>query len=321
MKNRLSYSRAAQASAISLQILTVSLAVVVWVVGAAVPAAGEAPQWMHALVNVPIPAHDEKTDAVLLYSEKNVEVVSSDKIRTVVRRAYKILRPDGREHGTVFVPFSSPSEKIKNLRGWCIPAQGKDYEVKDKEGAEIALPKVDGSELITDVKAKMIEIPAPDPGNIIGYEYELEEQPLVLQDEWGFQQVSPVRESRYSLQLPPGWEYKASFLNYPEIKPTQTGNNQWQWTVTDLKGIRPEEDMPPPGGVVGMMIVSFLSPGAREKEFSNWQEMGKWYWNLINVRLDASPEIKQKVSALTASSPTALDKMKGNSCSSIPQTS
>ena len=31
--------------------------------------AGDAPQWMHALVNAPLPEHDEKTDAVLLYSE------------------------------------------------------------------------------------------------------------------------------------------------------------------------------------------------------------------------------------------------------------
>jgi hypothetical protein len=30
---------------------------------------------MHALVNAPLPAHDEKTDAVLLYSETAVSVL------------------------------------------------------------------------------------------------------------------------------------------------------------------------------------------------------------------------------------------------------
>ena len=40
-------------------------------------AGGDAPPWMHALVNVPLPTYDEKTDAVLLYSETNVTVVSS----------------------------------------------------------------------------------------------------------------------------------------------------------------------------------------------------------------------------------------------------
>src|SRR5436309_1600912 len=90
-------------------------------------AAGDAPPWMHALVNAPLPEHDDKTDAVLMYSETNVHVISADKIKTVVRRAYKILRPDGREYGLAFASFKSPSQKINGMRGWCIPAQGKDY--------------------------------------------------------------------------------------------------------------------------------------------------------------------------------------------------
>jgi hypothetical protein len=48
-------------------------------------AGGDAPQWLHALVDAPLPVYDEKTDAVLLYSEKTVTVVSSDKIKKTVR--------------------------------------------------------------------------------------------------------------------------------------------------------------------------------------------------------------------------------------------
>src|SRR5229473_2257072 len=46
--------------------------------------AGDAPSWMHALVSAPLPAYDEKTDAVLLYSEINVTVVSADKRKSRV---------------------------------------------------------------------------------------------------------------------------------------------------------------------------------------------------------------------------------------------
>src|SRR6202021_2675313 len=67
---------------------------------------GDAPAWMHALVGATLPSYDEKTDAVVLYSETNVTVLSADKIRTHAREAYKILRPAGREHGTVPVNFS-----------------------------------------------------------------------------------------------------------------------------------------------------------------------------------------------------------------------
>jgi hypothetical protein len=285
-----------------------------WVSGcilACVPhalAGGDAPPWMHALVNVPVPSYDEKTDAVLLYSETNVTVVSTDKIRTQVREAYKILRPNGRERGTVAVYFN-PQRKIKTLHGWCIPAQGKDYEVKDKDAIEVA-PNTEGGELISDTKYKVVRIPASDPGNIIGYEYEVEEQPLFLQDKWSFQETDPVRESHYSLQLPPGWEYKASWLNHSEVMPTQAGNNSWQWTVSNISGIRHEPLMPPFQGVSGQMILSFFASGVPAlKANADWNAMGKWYFNLVGERVDASPEIKQQVIALTASKSTTLEKM------------
>ena len=78
----------------------------------------EAPEWMHALASAPVPAHDEKTDAVLLYSEQNLTVLSADKFRTTFRRAYKILRPEGREYGTVAIPFNSLNKRSRaSMRG------------------------------------------------------------------------------------------------------------------------------------------------------------------------------------------------------------
>ncbi len=271
-------------------------------------AAGDAPQWMHALVNAPLPSYDEKTDAVLLYSEINVTVVSTDKIKTQVREAYKILRPNGRDHGTVFVHFN-PQRKIRSLHGWCIPAQGKDYEVKDKDAIEVS-PRIDGAELVSDVKYKVLRIPAADPGNIVGYEYEVEEHPFFLQDTWSFEETVPVLESHYYLQLPPGWECKASWLNHPEVKPTQPGSNQFKWSVTKVKGIRREPEMPPRDGVAGAMIVSFFPPGgAALNGFANWDAMGKWYTSLVGGRTEASLPIKQEVATRTASKSTSLQKM------------
>jgi hypothetical protein len=272
--------------------------------------AGDVPQWMRALVGAPLPTYDEKTDAVLLYSDTNVTVLSADKIKTHVREAYKILRPSGREYGTMSV-FFNPHRKVTSLHGWCIPAQGKDFEVKDKDAIEISLPNIEGSELISDVKDKFLRIPAPDPGNIVGYEYEVEEQPLVLQDSWDFQQAVPVRETHYSVQLPPGWEYKVSWLNHPEVKPTQATNNQQDWAISNVEGIRKEDEMPPMRGIAAQMVVSFFPPGGPVvNEFANWQGMGNWYLNLTRDRRDPSPDIKQKVVALTASAATPLDKMR-----------
>jgi len=112
--------------------------------------AADAPAWMHALMSAPLPPHDEKTDAVLLYAEDILNVQGNGKIKSISRRAYKILRPDGREYGTVHASFDGET-RITGMRGWCIPAQGNDYEVKDKESVETALLGVENSELVSDL--------------------------------------------------------------------------------------------------------------------------------------------------------------------------
>ena len=269
--------------------------------------AADAPAWMHALTSAPLPPHDEKTDAILLYSEEILMVQPNGKLKEIDRSAYKILRPDGRHFGKVALPFDSDS-RITSIHGWCIPAQGKDYEVKDKDAVDRALSG--GGELVDDVKYRVLQIPAPEPGNIVGYEWEVEEQPFFLQDLWSFQASDPVRESHYSLQLPASWEFKYSWLNYPEVKPVEAGSNLWKWTITEVKGVRREPDMPPLNGVEGQMIVTFFAPGGRTSNgIAAWDDLGRWYGGLAGGRLDASTEIKQRVASLTASKNTPLQKM------------
>jgi len=272
--------------------------------------AGDAPQWMHALVNAPLPKVDEKTDAVLLYSEEIWNVQGNGKIKSTVRRAYKILRPGGRDYGRLRVDFDAET-RITNMRGWCIPAQGKDYEVKDKDALETALFGVQNGELMTDTRSKLLQIPAADPGNIVGYEYERDQRPYVLQDVWGFQSEVPVREAHYTLQLPQGWEYKAVWLNHADVAGTAKGSNQWEWTLSDVPSVRPEQQMPPALSVIGMMVVSLVPPGGgANKGFQSWDDMGRWEAYLAQDRRNPSPEIKQKVAALTASAPNTMAKMR-----------
>ena len=118
---------------------------------------------MHALACIPIPPHDEKTEAVLLYSENILNVQGNGKIKSIERRAYKILRPGGREYGMIHATYDSET-KITSIRGWCIPAQGKDYEVKDKEVIETALLGVANGELATDVRTKLLQFPQRSQG-------------------------------------------------------------------------------------------------------------------------------------------------------------
>jgi transglutaminase-like putative cysteine protease len=287
----------------------ISLLVASGLLVARLAAAGDAPAWIHALAGATLPAHDEKTNAAVLYSETIITVQPNGKIKRLYREVVRILRPDGEGRGVVRVYFD-PQSRITNIHAWCVPASGKDYEVKDKDAVESAIIGVDGSELIGDLRTKTLRIPAATAGSMIGYEIEQELRPYVMVDDWDFQDTVPVREAHYALQLPKGWSYKTNWLNHPEQAPTESGAGQWNWSIRDVPAIRIEPDMPPWRGIAGRMVVALVPPSGQDPGIQSWHEIGAWYLGLTRGRREASAEIKQKVAELTASAPTLLDKMR-----------
>jgi hypothetical protein len=273
-------------------------------------AAADAPAWMHAAASAPLAHYDEKTKAVLIYAEDMTTVGSDGKIKSVERRAYKILRPEGRGYAVAEAVIGGGT-KIGGMRAWCIPAQGKDFEVKDKDAVDRALG-LEGGDLVSDLKVRFLQIPAGDPGNVVGYEIQYDSRPFVLEDDWEFQREIPVREARYTLQMPAGWEYKAVWANYSKTEPADLGGNRWQWVVRDVPEVRWERNMPPFSGVVGRMQVAFLGLGAKwTNGFVTWDDMGKWENGLVNGRRDATPEINQKVAEIIRQRSSPAQRMQG----------
>src|SRR5690349_12930057 len=275
--------------------------------GAAAAASG-APDWMRAQVGVPVPAHDEETNAVVLYSEIELVVMAPGKMKRIERRVFKILRRDGEAYGYVVVDFT-PQSRVTAMRGWSIPAQGKDFEAKERDIIETALTNVDGGELVSDVRRKVMSIPAAIPGNVVGYEIEREMLPYSMTDEWDLQDTLPVRETRYTVKMPAGWSQKVFWLNQAEIASTEIAPGQLRWVATDLKPVKIEQQMPPWQGIAARMVLTLQPPGGTGGGYRSWQELGTWYLGLADSRRDRSPQLQQKVQELTAGAPDALSKI------------
>jgi len=270
--------------------------------------AASAPDWMQAQVTAPVPAHDEETNAVVLYSETELIVQAPGKMKRVERQVYRILRRDGEAYGNV-VAYYTPQSRITSMRGWSIPEQGKAFEVKERDAIETALTDVDGGELIGDVRRKSMKIPAAVPGSLVGYEIEREMHPYAMTDEWDFQDAVAVREARYTVRLPAGWSYKVFWLNHAELAPVAVAPGQWRWLASDVAPVKLEGQMPPWRGVAGRMVLSLQPPGGQGGGFQSWQEVGSWYLGLASGRRDPSPQLRQKVQELTAGAPDMLRKV------------
>ncbi len=267
----------------------------------------DSPEWLRAVARAPLPNYPAETKAVLLLDEQITTVKDTGEIRTTYRRAYKILRPEGRYVARVVVPFDTET-KITFLKAWSLPAAGREYEVKEKDAIERALY----DDLYSDNKDKLLEIPGADPGTVVGFEYEQKRRPSVLQDLWFFEDLLPVRQARYTLALPPGWEYQSVWMNHEKQEPVAAGENTWRWDLKDLAPVEPQDSMPPWRAVAGWMAVSYFPRGADRggKAVGTWDDVGRWYSSLSVGRRQSTPAIQAKVAELAASAPGVIEKMR-----------
>ena len=195
--------------------IAAAIAIAAWMWRPAQVAADQAPDWLRAASQDKLPDYPKDTEAVVLLEEQYTTVKDNGEIETRCRRAYRLLRPEGREgYGGVAVHFDSET-KLTYLKAWTITADGAAIELKEKEAVEAGLSSY---EIYSDKRVKYLKFPEANPGSVVGYEYVQKHRPFVFEDDWWFQSRIPTRKARFVLQIPSGWEYTNYWAHYPEQK-------------------------------------------------------------------------------------------------------
>jgi hypothetical protein len=270
------------------------------------PAAADAPAWLRQAAKETLPTVTPETIAVILYDEKETTVQNNGEVEITYRRAYLILRPAGKDLGIFGVHFDNET-KITWMKAWCIPKEGKEFEVKEKDAVETGLT----DEFYSDDRYKVMQIPAALPGNVIGYEYHQKQRPFFLQDEWRIQETLPKRRTRFTLNLPSGWERISKWIHYPEQKPISDSQTQTTWEVENIPAIKREPLMPDSRAVSARMGVTFHPTSGTTAALgpTNWDQIGIWQAQLASGSLQSTPDIQQKVKELTSNAATWRDKV------------
>lgn len=273
------------------------------------PAFGSTPEWLKQVAQAPLPSYPDDTDAVVLLDERLTTVSPGGEVRTTYRKAFKILRPEGRAKGSVYVYFDGETQ-LASLKAWSITSRNEEYEVKESDAVETS---TFSESLYADTRYKLLQIPASQPGNVIGYQYEQRQRPSVLQAVWSFQDEIPVQRARFILELPPTWTYTAYWRNHTAMSPQQTGENRWTWELTNIEPIRLEPQMPTWRSVAGQFGVSFVAKASKSQDQSDhptWAQIGRWYAELTTGRREITPSIRDKARGIVASTTDPLEKIR-----------
>lgn len=274
---------------------------------AAGAAQAAAPRWLRDAAAVQVPSQKEELDAIQLLSDVELEVLPDGMLRKRVRAAYRILRPSGQGWAVARAVYDHTTV-VKDMQAWTIPARGGDLKTSFGDAADTTLNGVEGSELISDIRSKVLMPPSALPGSVVGYEYELEFTPLALADSFDFQTGVPVLEARYTLKIPRGWSITSTWVNHLPVAPVRADERNFQWTLRDLPAIEPEPFMPSPASIASRLQVAFAPAGATP-QLGTWQGIGSWFVELAQDRLAPDDAIRAKVAELTQGKNTDVERL------------
>jgi Domain of Unknown Function with PDB structure (DUF3857)/Transglutaminase-like superfamily len=253
------------------------------------------PDWVRQAAAQPLGNYPPETKAVVLLDQTDYTVSAPGDYVEHSRWVVKILRPEGREEGNLLVDVDQ-KDKLNYVRAWSIDHSAHEYELKQKDFTEKSFPSF---VLYSDIRFMTAKAPASDPGSVIGLEFEARRHSFVNQINQIFQEPNPVRESRISLVLPPGWEFKDSWPTTAGVAPVQTGPNRYEWSARDLPGVQVEPMMPHESALLGRLSIAYFPPG-ETGNMASWTAIGNWYTGLTTGRRDANPEIAEQVKRLVA---------------------
>lgn len=283
-------------------------AALAWLAVSAAMCSAEVPDWMRAAARENVIASSDSGDAIVLLDEQQTFVSADGQIKTLNRRVVRIVDPKGvKKWGTAGVAFDSET-KLHYLKAWSISASGKEYEVKDKDRTETA---VSDEVFYADAKYAYIRLPAVEMGTVVGYEYQQNRRPAILQDVWEPQESILVHRARYSLQLPPSWTYRAIWMNGETRQPITKAQNLFVWEMENVPAIKHEPAAPELRVISTRMGLTFVPPSRQVgHSFTSWTEVAQWFGEISASSVRSSPELQVKVRQLVPASSSADDKIR-----------
>ncbi len=272
--------------------------------------ASNPPTWLKTAAGFGTPTYEKDVPAVVLLDEKTLNVNQNGGLVTEIKRAVKILNREGRAFAIARASYLVSAGKVGNFRAWVINSDGKSNEYGKKETLDVI---ADPDDVYNEGRMKIIDASRDvETGFVFGYSYQISEKALFFQDIWQFQGRLPTIVSRYTANLPNGWDANGITFNHAQISPTVNGSS-YSWDLKNLAPIPPEPMSPSVINLAPFIAINFLpddEQAKRNRVFENWRDVSLWATALYDPQVVVNDEIAIKARELTANATTELEKIK-----------
>lgn len=288
--------------------LRLAFAAGIVVAAAGVAHADDAPAWLRQAAAQSAPAYPKDTPAVVVTDESTITVSNDGRTVSSNRYAVRILAREGRTYARLRASYIPGTSKVRDLKAWLI----RDGQVKAYGKGDVVDMAASPYDMFDEGRtATLSAADDADAGSIVGFEYTVEDRPLLSEDEWAFQGRLPVLSSRLTLVLPQGWTASSVTFNHEPVAPTVNGSS-WTWELRLMPPIPEEPAAPPVTNLAPRLAFSYAPPagGRPGAAFTNWTAVAQWSTALVASQGAPNEAITAKAKELTAGAATELDRIR-----------
>jgi hypothetical protein len=265
------------------------------------------PQWGQDAAKTPTPAYAGDAARVILYDEYLETIDAQGRATERERQAIRILKPQARDSSCA-VSYDV-DQKIDYFREWTLTADGKVFQAKDTDFADVGDSSGVPVMLYTE-KTRIVHAPAADVGATLICESQELMQPYMQEMDWQVQFGIPVVYEALELDLPGERNFAQAWHRHDPVQPAEVGPNHWRWEIRDQHAldVRDIPSRPNAEALYARMTVQWGDAAVADLG-KQWQALGGWFTRLEAGRPDPSPEITAQTQQLIAGAPDFYSKL------------
>lgn len=262
-----------------------------------------APEVYQIISNAPDEQKYLQAGALVLLCDEKIEVSAENTQVSNMRYVIKILNERGKENfSETHVEYDSTFEKVELEYARTIKPDGSVVDVGSRHIRDVS--KYLNYPLYSNVRVFIISFPEITEGAVVEYKVKVLRSQMINKKDlcmaYPVQDSEPIIEARFSVSMPEERILNMKVINSkyntfgaklePEKK-KEDGRVVYKWEFKDIPQILPEANMPP---------VVEVNPAILISTFASWQDIHRWWWNLVADKVKADEAIKEKVKELVS---------------------
>src|SRR5262249_18024611 len=141
-----------------------------------------------------------------LLHERHVTCATKGRNVIVDRGAVRLLDRQASAEARVAIAYDRGSARVRDLQAWLVPAHGR--RAPPGAGQAVGVSPAQWGSLKTDQRARGLVAAGAAAGDVFGWEWTVEEEPLFADQVFAFGDDVPTALERFELELPAGVEPK-----------------------------------------------------------------------------------------------------------------